>query len=95
MEEVMIDMEWVLPDGYDPAIHTSTLYWIIVYPVGDRTKVTVAEMCDATDYEENDYSLASRKRFRSKQMAIAYCRELAVKHGLVCDLARVGDDFLD
>ena len=87
MEAAMnIDMEWVLPDGYDPVIHTSTLYWIVVYPRGDRSKLAVAEMCDATDYEEHDYAIASRKRFRDEAMAAQYCRELAAQHGLKAEL---------
>lgn len=79
-----IDMEWVLPEDYDPATE-GTLYWIICYPKGDRSTLSVANMCDGTSYEENDYDLASRKRFRDEQMAQDYCRDLAIRKGLKFD----------
>lgn len=76
----MHDKEWIggLPDG-------ESRYWMIVYPVRDRTKLAVVEMCDGTDYEEKDYDIASRKRFRVQREAIVYCRGLALQHGLKFD----------
>lgn len=77
----MYDKEWIgdAPEG-------STLYWIIVYPGGDLTRLAVAEMCDALDYEENDYRIASRKRFRVESDAVTYCKQLAKDNDLKCDL---------
>lgn len=77
------EMEWV-PSPVEDENTISTLYWIIVYPNGDPGALAVAELCDGTSYEESDYVIASRKRFRNEQMANTYCWELANKHRLVC-----------
>ena len=89
----MADMEWIIPDNYEYGV--STLYWIICYPCGDKTKLAVAEMCDGTSYEEGDYSMASRKRFRDEQEANTYCRELARQNNLTAMTNGKGNDFLD
>jgi hypothetical protein len=86
----MPDMKWVTPDNYS---HNSTLYWIIVEPGGDRSRLTVAEMGDGTSYEEADYALASRQRFRDEQEANDYCAQLAREHGKVAEIE--GFDILD
>jgi hypothetical protein len=79
-------MEWEYPEEYDfENGNQSGLYWIIIYPKGDRTKLSVAELCDGTSYEESDYDMASRKHFRDEQMANVYCRKLAKENGLDCD----------
>jgi hypothetical protein len=88
----MADMEWIVPEGYD-FDNGSSLYWIICYPRGDKSKLAVAEMCDGTSYEEADYRLASHKRFRDEQEANDYCRELARKNGLLAETT--DHDFLD
>jgi len=74
-------MEWILSEDHDPECD-SELYWIIVYPCGDRTKLSVAGMCDGTSYEESDYDIASSKRFRDKALAEDHCTVLAERHGL-------------
>jgi hypothetical protein len=57
------------------------LYYII-YPAGDKTKLTVLFLSYTMNYEIGDYSLASRKEFNDKKEAIAHAKYLAVKHGL-------------
>jgi len=90
----MQDMEWVVPDDYDFE-NGSSLYWVICYPGGDRSRLAVANLCDGTSYEESDYSLASHKRFRSERMANDYCRELAKQHGKIAETDADFLDFLD
>ena len=70
-------------------------YIRIVYPKGDRTKLALAI---AWDYEEDDYSLASRRRFdvdTEQDVAWEYAQELADKHGLEIVDSRHLHKFLD
>lgn len=64
----------------------------IVYPCGDKTKLSVAEVYPA--YEINDYSVASKQSFTEEEEANKYCRQLAKENNLICEIN--GDnDFLD
>ena len=63
----------------------------IVYPSGDKTKLTVAEVYPA--YEINDYAVASKRNFIEEDDANKYCRQLANENNLICDID--GDEFLD
>lgn len=51
----------------------------IVYPRGDRSKLTVAYV---RDYEVTDWDLASREMFDDQDEAWVYCRSLAEQNGL-------------
>ena len=68
-------------------------YFHIVFPRGNKTKLSVVGFSDAMHYELNDYSVASRKEFTDESLAIDYAKELAEKHGLKYE----GDDdgYLD
>jgi hypothetical protein len=69
--------------------------YIIVYPRGDRTKLSLAEICFGMEYEKSDYSIASRKEFyEDLPGAVEYIRELARKHDLSLELDS-DHDFLD
>jgi hypothetical protein len=54
----------------------------IVYPCGDRSRLSVVEIVPALEYELNDYAVASRKHFYSESKANEYARELAEKYNL-------------
>jgi hypothetical protein len=54
----------------------------IVFPNGDRSRLSVVEIVPALEYELNDYAVASRKHFYSEREANEYARELAEKHSL-------------
>jgi hypothetical protein len=70
--------------------------WIIVYPGGDMTKLTLAL---AWDYEFDEYCRASRKEWSYEQEdeAIRYGRDLAKENRLeaVGKLYSQEDKFLD
>jgi hypothetical protein len=53
----------------------------IVYPGGDRTRLLVAT---TYDYEEDEYDIASSRKFDDKDEATAHMVVLAQKHGLDC-----------
>lgn len=67
-------------------------FFIIVYPRGDRTKISVAE---AQDFDVPDYSLASRYWFWSESECIKYARGLARRNNLNFEYQGSGSDFLD
>lgn len=67
----------------------STFY--LVFPGGDRTRISVVELANSRDYELNDYAVASRKNFCDEAEAREYGRELAELHGLVFN----NDGYLD
>lgn len=52
----------------------------IVYPGGDRTKLTVSEV--ENDEELQYFDLASRVKFNREIDALKYGKELAVRHNL-------------
>lgn len=59
------------------------LYYMIVYPSGDRSRLCVRQV---RDYEKSDWALASRQEFpntdEGEQEANEYMRELASRNGL-------------
>jgi hypothetical protein len=57
---------------------TDPVFYIIVYPRGDKSKIAVA--C-AQSFDVPDYSLASRQRFDEATEACTYARQLAKTHG--------------
>lgn len=68
----------------------------IVYPAGDRSRLTVAPV---RDYETDDWALASRQNFgEDSEAAWAHCHALAKEHGLAVDDDRPSGkqhDYLD
>ncbi len=59
--------------------------WIIIYPCGDRKRLSIAEICFGLEYEIGDYALASRKQFYTEKEAVDYCKQLAEESGLSTD----------
>jgi hypothetical protein len=68
------------------------LYYII-YPAGDKTKLSVVYIQHELNYEIKDYARASHKEFKYEDEAKDYAKELAIKH----NLAYISDDdeYLD
>lgn len=67
----------------------------VIYPRGERDKLSIVEIVPALDYELADYAVASRESFDSYQAAATYTKELAQKHGKQFIPDRGEDDFLD
>jgi hypothetical protein len=67
--------------------------WIIVYPAGDRSKLTVAL---AWSYEEDEYDMASRRSwaYDEESEAIEYAADLAKRNNLMFRGQR-GQAYLD
>jgi len=66
-----------------------------VYPRGDQTKLLLTTVWD---YEEDEYALASQRRFdvdTEQDEADAYAQELADKHGLEFVGGKKRHKFLD
>jgi len=55
--------------------------WIIIYPRGDRSRISTAQICEGMEYEIKEYALASRQRFYSEQEANEYAIQLASEFG--------------
>lgn len=54
----------------DDHIVDDDIYYMVIYPCGDRSRVTVAQMCYGTWYEENDYDLVfSQERYSTPNQA--------------------------
>ena len=70
-----------------------TEFYFIVYPCGDKTKLSVASLNEHTRYEKDEYAVASRKEFYDEEECAKYARELAKEH----NLQYTGDtnDYLD
>lgn len=49
----------------------------IIFPRGDRQKISVIELSDSMRYELSDYAVASRKEFYDIQECKDYAKELA------------------
>lgn len=59
----------------------SDLSYRIVYPRGDRTQLTVAQVYT---WEENEWDIASSQSFDERAEAEQHMHTLAAKHGLNC-----------
>jgi len=68
-------------------------YWMVIYPRGDRTRLSIACVVDC---ELNDWALASERQFANssegEQECRAYMEKLGQKHGLSYPKR---DDYLD
>ena len=69
--------------------------YFIVYPGGDRNKLSIINLSDAMRYELSDYAVASRKEWWDSEQkeAIEYAKNLAKEH----NKEYIGDDdgYLD
>jgi len=67
--------------------------YFIIFPCGDRNKISVVEIIPALSYEINDYAVASRKEFHEVEEAVEYAKNLAKEN----NKEYVGDDdgYLD
>ncbi len=64
---------------------TSEIFYLIVYPGGDRSILAVAE---AQEFDVNDYDLASKNCYPDEQSAWVHARILALKHGKLLEDTR-------
>jgi hypothetical protein len=53
------------------------IMWHIIYPGGKQSKIRVVEITSDSEYQLEDYSVASRKEFYDKFVAEEYAIELA------------------
>jgi hypothetical protein len=70
-------------------------FFIICYPSGDESKLAVAEISYACDYEKKDYRLASRHDYVTREDAVRVARDLAKKHGKEYEAEAGEHNFLD
>lgn len=54
----------------------------IIYPKGDKSRLTVLELQNSTIHELSDYSLAYKDSFSTSAEAISVARKLAEKYNL-------------
>ena len=66
--------------------------WRVVYPNGERDKLSIAQVYD---YEESDWDIASRRLFGGEAEAYEYMIELAKKNGLTYNRRRGFQTYLD
>lgn len=61
--------------------------YYIVFPRGDKRKLSIINLSDSCSYELSDYSVASRKSFidDDSEGAITYAKQLAKTHNLILD----------
>lgn len=55
------------------------LYWMVIYPRGNRHCLDIAQV---RDYEKSDWDLASRREFEDEDECRDYMIELAERHNL-------------
>lgn len=67
----------------------------IVFPRGDRTRLSVVEIVDALSYELADYAVASRHHFPDNDSATIYAKELAAANNLQFEEDTSSSRFLD
>lgn len=53
--------------------------YMVVFPCGNRNKL---EVCYVRDYQEDEWALASRRRFDTEAEAMEYAEELSESHGI-------------
>jgi hypothetical protein len=67
----------------------------IVYPCGDRTKLSVVEIVDALSYELSEYAVASRNDWETYKEAATYAKQLAKDNDLTFVPDKEEPDYLD
>jgi len=61
-------------------------FFAIVYPRGDRTRLTVIDLMWVVDYKMYDYNCATPFRYGTRDEAIREARRLAREYGLGYDM---------
>lgn len=61
---------------------SENIRYFIVYPRGDKTKLSIISLGYNSLYELDDYAVASRKDFLDIEDAVEYAKDLAKKHNL-------------
>jgi len=56
--------------------------FFIIYPRGDKNKLSVIELDSCMRYELSDYAVASRKDFYDNDEAVIYAKQLAKENNL-------------
>jgi hypothetical protein len=67
----------------------------IIFPRGDRTRLSVVEIVDALSYELTDYAVASRHDFGTYSEAAKYARTLADDQALIFEPDTDEPGYLD
>lgn len=57
--------------------------FFIIYPSGDRTKISISYLTTYNYHEKSDYAVASRKDFYYEDEAITYAKKLASDNNLL------------
>jgi len=57
--------------------------YFIIFPGGDRSKLSVAELSNDMLYEKSEYAVASRQEFYENDEAVKYAKELAKENNLL------------
>lgn len=73
----------------------NTEVFFIVYPGGDKSRLSIASVYSHCMYEKSDYALASRMDFYEEEEALKYCRKLARENNLLFDGGSNGNCYLD
>ena len=67
--------------------------FFIIYPRGDKNKLSVIELDSCMKYELSDYAVASRREFCDNGEAVVYAKQLAKENNLQYEGDQ--DDYLD
>lgn len=69
--------------------------FFIIYPRGDRNRISVVEIPIGLSYELDDYAVASRREFTDDEEteAFSYARKLAKENGKIYE--GTDADYLD
>lgn len=59
--------------------------YYIVYPKGDKTRLSIISLSPSSEHELYDYKVASRQEFYDMEECIEYAKNLARKHNLQLD----------
>lgn len=68
------------------------MWWRVIFPKGDRSRLDIAEV---SDDEEDDWCIASRKSFNEEFAAHEYMVILAKQNNLTYSSKRGYNNFLD
>lgn len=65
--------------------------WMVIYPRGEHDKLSIASVLD---YEQDEWALASLKRFDEEKEAAIYAQKLSAKSGIPLETDRHVNKFL-
>ena len=71
--------------------------YYIIYPKGDKTRLSIISLCPSSEHEIFDYRVASREEFYDIDECMEYDNHLARKHNLQLEkFKKEGEeDYLD